>query len=106
FSFTAKTGTAFSSAITSDPITVSGINTATPTSIVGGLHSVNGGPFTAAGTVNNGDSVRAQVMSSGHVNTQTCATLTIGGVSGQFCATTGPAPVFDIKALLPLLIDD
>jgi len=107
FSFNAQTGIPFgNAAVSSNPITVSGINFGAPVSIVGGSYSVNGGAFTAApGAVNNGDSVRVRVNSSGSINTQTCTTLTIGGVSGPFCATTG-TPVLDLTLLLPLLLDD
>jgi hypothetical protein len=94
FSFTPQTGVALNTAVTSNTITVSGINAAAATSVTGGSYSVNGGGFTAgSGTVNNGNTVAVRLTSSGSYSTQTCATLNIGGVQGSFCATTQPAPV-------------
>jgi len=43
---------------------------------------------TANSTVNNNDAVSVRLVSAGTNGAQTCATLTIGGVSGQFCVTT------------------
>ncbi len=89
FSFTAQTGVARSTLTTSNTITVSGINTASPISIVGGTYSIDGGTYTSAtGTVNNGDTVMLQQTSSGSFSTLTTATLDIGGVSGAFDVTT------------------
>src|SRR5690606_21193468 len=41
-----------------------------------------------AGTVRNGDTVRVKVTSSGTLQTDVTATLTIGGVAGTFIVTT------------------
>jgi hypothetical protein len=69
--------------VTSNTITVAGINTAAAVSITGGEYSVNSGAWTpAAGTVENGDAVQVRLTSS---------TLTIGGVSGAFDVTTEAA---------------
>jgi hypothetical protein len=85
FTFTAQTGVAPNTVITSNTITVSGITAAAPISIVGGIYSINGGAYTgASGTVNNGDTVTVQLTSSGSYSTTMTATLTIGGVSGAF----------------------
>ena len=96
FSFTSQTGVALNTTVTSTPsITVSGINAAASISVTGGSYSVNGGVFTtAAGTLNNGNTVAVRLTSSGSYSTQTCTTLNIGGVQGQFCATT-QAPAVD-----------
>ena len=89
FGFTVQTGVALSTTVTSNPITVSGINAAAPISVSGGTYHVNGGGYTgAAGTVNNGDTVSVRLTSASSTSTQTCATLTIGGVNGALCATT------------------
>lgn len=75
--------------VISEPFTVSGINAPTPISIEGGQYAVNGGAYTsAAGTVRNGDTVRVKVTSSGTLQTDVKATLTIGGVAGTFIVTT------------------
>jgi len=88
FSFTASTGAATGTVITSGTITVSGINAATAISITGGTYSINGGAYTSeAGTVNNGDTVTVQVT-SGDYSATTSAVLTVGGVSSTFAVTT------------------
>ena len=89
FSFTDQTGVALGTAITSDPITVSGIDAATAISVSGGSYRINNGVYTnAAGTVNDGDRVRVQHTSSVEYSTQVDTTLTIGGVSDTFSSTT------------------
>jgi hypothetical protein len=93
FTFTDQTGVAMNTVITSNTITVSGINAATLISVTGGTYAINGGSFTSAdGIVNNGDTVTVQLTSSGSNSTTTNATLTIGGVSGTFSVTTQAAP--------------
>ncbi|KQC10271.1 MAG: hypothetical protein APR62_12305 [Smithella sp. SDB] len=93
FTFTDQTGVALSAVITSNTITVSGINAAAPISITGGMYSINGGTYTSgSGTVNNGNTVTVQLTSSGSYSTTTNATLTIGGVSDTFSVTTQEAP--------------
>ncbi len=89
FVFSDQVGVAVSTLITSDSITVQGINSAAAISVTGGTYSVNGGAFTsAAGTVNNSDTVRVQLTSSAANNTLASATLTIGGVSDIWSVTT------------------
>jgi subtilisin family serine protease/N-acetylneuraminic acid mutarotase len=89
FTLTAQTGVALNTVITSNAITVSGINAVTPISITGGTYSINSGTYTSdSGTVSNGDTVTVQQTSSGSYATTTTATLTIGGVSGAFNVTT------------------
>jgi hypothetical protein len=94
FTFTAQTGVALNTTITSNTITVSGINAAASITITGGTYSINGGAYTSAtGTVNNGNTVTVRQTSSGSYSSTTNATLTIGGVSGTFSVTTQSAPV-------------
>ena len=89
FTFTDQTGVALNSLITSNTITVSGINTSTSISITGGTYSINGGAFTSgSGTVTNGQTVTVQHTSSSSYTTATNTTLTIGGVSDTFTSTT------------------
>jgi len=93
FTFTDQTGVALNATVTSNTITVTGINTAASISITGGTYSINGGAYTSAsGTVNNGNTVTVRVTSSGSYSTTTSATLTIGGVSDIFSVTTQSAP--------------
>lgn len=89
FSFTPQNGVARSTEIASEAITISGINVPTPISVSGGSYSVNNGAFTnAAGSVSNGQSVRARLTSSSTFSGTTTAIVTIGGGSGNFTVTT------------------
>ena len=89
FTFTAQTGMALSAPITSNSITVAGINAPAAISVSGGMYSISGGAYTSAGgTVNNGQTVTVRVTSSASYSTTTSAALTIGGVSGTFSVTT------------------
>ncbi len=89
FTFISQTDVALDQVITSNTITVSGINEIVPISIVGGTYSVKGGSYTSAsGTVNNNDTVTVQQTSAGDYNKKTIATLTIGKGKGAFSVTT------------------
>uniref|UniRef100_UPI0035ABEB8C hypothetical protein n=2 Tax=Thiothrix subterranea TaxID=2735563 RepID=UPI0035ABEB8C len=89
FSFTAQTNVARSSAMTSNSVTVGGINAPAAISVSGGSYSINGLAFTsAAGTVSNGQTVRVQHTSSANYATKVDTSLTIGGVSSTFSSTT------------------
>jgi hypothetical protein len=69
--------------------TVTGINDAAPISIVGGEYAIGAGDYTsAAGTINEGDTVKVSVTTSSAFSTPVVATLTIGGVEATFTATT------------------
>ena len=89
FSFTDQTGVALNTAITSNAVTISGINAPAPISISGGSYAINGAAFTSStGTINNGNTVAVRLTSSASNSTTTNATLTIGGISDIFSATT------------------
>ncbi|MBX9809186.1 hypothetical protein K2X92_02230 [Candidatus Gracilibacteria bacterium] len=89
FSFADQTGVALSTVVTSAPITIAGINTASPISVSGGEYSINGGAWTStAGSVTNGQTVRVRGTSSASNSTSTSVTLTVGGVSDVFDITT------------------
>lgn len=95
FSFPSKTGTAVSSAITSDPITVSGLTAdSSPISISGSVssdskYSINSGTATSSsGTVKNGDKVTVTHTSSSSLGAATTSTLRIGDVNATFISTT------------------
>jgi hypothetical protein len=91
FIFVDQTGVALNTVITSNTITVSGINASTAISITGGKYSINGGSYrTTSSTVTNGNTVKVQLTSSTSANTTKSATLTIGGVSDTFSVTTRP----------------
>jgi len=89
FTFTDQTNVALNDTITSNTITVSGINAASAISISGGTYSINGGAYTStSGTVTNGQTVSVRHTSSASNSTATNTTLTIGGVSDIFTSTT------------------
>ncbi|MBL8518655.1 MAG: FecR domain-containing protein [Betaproteobacteria bacterium] len=91
FSFTPQTNAALSILATSNTVTITGINSPTPVSVSGGQYSISGGPFTsAAGTINNGQTVVLRLTSSGTLGATVAATLNVGGVSGTFSVTTTP----------------
>jgi hypothetical protein len=98
FSFAPVSGAALNTVVTSASATIGGIDTAAPVTISGGEYSINNGAFTsAAGSINNGQTVRVRLTSASTTNTQRSATLTIGGVAASFVVTTqttagGPSP--------------
>lgn len=74
--------------MTSNTVTVSGINTPASISVSGGEYSVNGGAYTAAdGSVSLGDQVSVQHVNAGDGQSTLNTTLTIGGVSDTFTTT-------------------
>lgn len=100
FGFTDQSDIAVSTLITSDSITVTGIDDLSPISISGGEYEINtsGTWVTAAGTVSNGDTVRVRHTSSASNSTATNTTLTIGGVQDIFTSTTVAAALaFDMQ---------
>ena len=100
FSFTAVTDAAVGAEVTSEAITISGINAAASISVADGEYSVDGGEFTTdEGTVVEGQSITVRATSSNDLNTRHTVVLTIGGVAGQFEITTladTTAPVAEI----------
>lgn len=90
FAFVDESGLATSIIVISQAITVAGINAPASISVVGGEYSINNGAFTSgSGTVQNGATVRVRLTTASTANTAQNATLTIGGVSDTFTATTG-----------------
>ncbi|MGI9212084.1 MAG: integrin alpha, partial [Methylococcaceae bacterium] len=93
FSFSPQTGVGLSATVTSNAVTLKGLNSPAVIRISGGLYSVNAGAFVStAGTVKAGDAVTLQVNASAQYGQTVTATLNIGGVTGTFSVTTGSAP--------------
>ncbi|MDC0506037.1 prepilin-type N-terminal cleavage/methylation domain-containing protein, partial [Candidatus Gracilibacteria bacterium] len=94
FSFGEATDADVSTLYTSNPVTVTGINTSAAISIsgVGGEYSINStndSAYTnAAGTVNDGDILRVRQTSASSDSTTTKITLNVGGVTGDYDVTT------------------
>jgi uncharacterized repeat protein (TIGR02543 family) len=101
FAFAERTGMPRSTAVVSDPIFAEGITAPVPISVTGGEYQVNGGGWTsAAGTVDPEDEVEVRLTTSASYETAVAATLTIGGVSGAFTATTAAADDPDADGLV------
>jgi len=93
FSFTALTGQAISSSVSSSAVTITGMGDSIPISITGGEYQIDsGGWVSTAGTINNNSSVQVRVTTSSSYSTAASATLTIGTLSASFSATTTTAP--------------
>tara|TARA_E500000331_G_scaffold358644_1_gene428381 strand:+ start:32228 stop:33691 length:1464 start_codon:yes stop_codon:yes gene_type:complete len=94
FNFTDQNDVRRDQVITSNSITVVGINTATNISITGGTYSIAGGAYIAsAGTVTNGQTITVRHTSSSSLETITNTILTIGGVGDTFSSTTRDRPI-------------
>lgn len=93
FNFIDQSGVDLLTEYESNAITVRGIDEAASISISGGEYSIDGGSFTsAAGTVDDGETVVVRQTSSAQFSTRTDAQLTIGGVADTFSVTTRPPP--------------
>lgn len=97
YQFTDQNDVAVSTLLTSNEITISGINAATNV-IIGdvGEYSINGGAFTQlAGSVVNGDRLRVRHTSSANAGESTLTVLTVGGIEGRFTSRTAAASTAD-----------
>ncbi|MBI2099872.1 MAG: hypothetical protein HYT48_00855 [Candidatus Vogelbacteria bacterium] len=93
FSFTDQANVALNTVITSNIVTITGLNVSASVSITGGSYSINGGTHTtAAGTIANNQTVAVRHNSSANYSAAVHTTLTIGGVSGTFTSTTQTSP--------------
>lgn len=89
FSFASTTEQALDVLITSNTITVSGINSATPISITGGEYSIDGGEFSSlTTTISNQQTLFVRLRSASNYSTTNDLTITIGDISETFSATT------------------
>jgi hypothetical protein len=106
FAFGDKFNVATSATITSDPITITGINAAADITVTDGTYDINGsGSFTAlAGTVVNGDTVRARHTSSASASTATNTIIDVGGVSDTFTSTTAGAANASETGIIAIIV--
>jgi hypothetical protein len=89
FGFTGVTNAELSTQYTSNTITLSGTNTSTTITIIGGEYSLNSGSFTTvAGSVSAGDTIVLRAFSSVWNSILTSTILTIGWVSASYSITT------------------
>jgi hypothetical protein len=95
FSFDPVNDAALSANVTSNTITVSGMDAGigVSASVVGGGMSINGSGFIGGSTlIQNGQTVRLAAIASASYSTAVTVTLTINGVSADFVVTTLAAP--------------
>jgi hypothetical protein len=90
FSFTDRTNVAKNTLITSNSITISGINSSTPVSVsgAGAQISINGGAWGTGGNISNGQTLQVRLTSSSSNNTTLTATVTVGGVNDSWTVAT------------------
>ena len=95
FAFTAATAQPLSTVITSNTVTIGGVDLPVAIGVTGGAYSIGcTATFTtAAGTVGNGDTVCVQHTTSAALGTTVTTTLTVGSFSASFSSTTvGASP--------------
>lgn len=97
FVFADQNDVAVNSVVTSNEVTVSGIDAATSVQIGDiGEYSINGGAYTAApGTVVNGDRLRLRHTASANAGSAVVSVLTVGGIEGRFTSRTAAATAVD-----------
>ena len=90
FAFDAQTNVARSTNVTSNTVTISGIEAAAHVSVIGGRYSIGcNGTFTASpGTITDGQTICVRQDTSDLPSTTKVTTLTIGSIAGTFSTTT------------------
>lgn len=91
FSFTDVTLAAFNTLTTSNAVTITGIDTATPVSVTGAGSPqirINGGSWVTSGTITDGQSLQVRLTSANTSATANAATVTVGTVSDNWSVTT------------------
>lgn len=95
-SFNAVSGAARSTLMTSNTITVSGIEIPVAISVSGDgspAFNINGGAPVTSGMVSNGDTIVVTLTTSASYSTPTTATLDVGGTLVPFTVTTLSEPI-------------
>ena len=91
FYFIHQTDVALSTQITSNSITITGIDAAAPVSVSGQGSPqirINGGAWATSGTIENGQTLEVRLTSSATNSTTHSAIVDVGGVSPQWNVTT------------------
>ena len=91
FSFTDQTNVATSTLITSNSLTITGINTSTSVSVSGDGSpqiQIAGGAWGTSGTIENNQSLRVRLTSNSNGSTLHTATVNVGGVTDAWGVTT------------------
>ncbi len=102
FSFAARTDVPPATEVTSNAVTITGINAAAAVSVTGGTYSIGcGAGFTSAGgTISNNQTVCVRHTSAATAGTTTTTRLTVGGVTGTFISTTAAALAFTVSGTI------
>jgi photosystem II stability/assembly factor-like uncharacterized protein len=97
FTFADQNEVATNTLVTSNEVTISGIDSPTAVSIGDvGEYSINGGAYTrAAGTLVNGARLRVRHSSSANGGQAVVSVVTVGGIEGRFTSRTAQAPAPD-----------
>lgn len=94
FSFSSLASQELNSPISSNVVTISGINTLTSVAVTNGLFQINSsGSWLTDGTVNSGDTITAKVTSSSSYSSITSVNIVVGTVTKTFSVTTKVTPV-------------
>ena len=104
FNFTPQANVPWNTLITSDTITIQGIDDATSITITGGEYALDGGGFTSTGgVINNGQTLTVRVLAAGAELSDATTTVTVGSVAASFTVTTLPAEsiIPDASILFP-----
>jgi hypothetical protein len=91
FSFTDVTLAPFNTLTTSNAVTITGIDTATPVSVTGAGSPqirIDGGSWVTSGTITDGQSLEVRLTSANTSATANTATVTVGSVSDNWSVTT------------------
>jgi glucosylceramidase len=89
FGFTSVSGVSRNTTVSSNVVTITGINAPAPISVTGGEYRIDGGSWVSAdGFISENQTVQVRHTSAGMANTVTETVLTIGGVQGKFRSTT------------------
>jgi hypothetical protein len=91
FTFTPVVNATPSTFVTSNTISITGIDSPTPVSSATALVSVNGGTFASNGTISNGQTVSVRGLAPAGLGQTTLHQVNIGGVIGTFSISTVPA---------------
>ena len=89
FEFNDKYDVALKTIISSELITIAGLDSAVSISILGGEYSINSGSYTSMkGTIQNSDKIRVRLYSASDYGTISTLYINIGGLSSDFNVRT------------------
>jgi hypothetical protein len=89
FSFTEQSNAFLNTVIESEVITITGLNTSAPVSVLGGEYSIDNQAYTAEeGTITAGQSIKVRTTSSATIDELQQASLTIGSLTSDFDVST------------------